>query len=57
MTSDENVPTAEAIPLLEPRDGMPPLVASTAQLDWAVAAMHDGVGPVAVKGSAARRCG
>ncbi len=48
MTSDEQVPATEATPLLEPRDGMPPLVASAGELDWAVAALRDGQGPVAV---------
>jgi ribonuclease D len=34
--------------LLEPRDGLPPIVTSTAQLAAAVAALADGTGPVAV---------
>jgi ribonuclease D len=34
--------------LLEPRDGMPPLVTSTSQLAAAVAALAGGTGPVAV---------
>jgi ribonuclease D len=37
-----------ALPLLEPRDGMPPLVASQAALDRAVAALGAGQGPIAV---------
>ncbi|HEY7432910.1 MAG TPA: HRDC domain-containing protein [Streptosporangiaceae bacterium] len=50
MTSDEQVPDAApvALPLLEPRDGMPPLVASAAQLGRAIEAMGCGQGPVAV---------
>src|SRR6202034_4653639 len=37
-----------AIPLLEPRDGLPPLVASPGALDEAVRALGAGTGPVAV---------
>jgi ribonuclease D len=36
------------VPLLEPRDGPPPLVASGPDLDWAVAALAAGEGPLAV---------
>jgi ribonuclease D len=42
----EDAPTA--IPLLEPRDGLPPLVTTAAALDAAVAALAAGTGPVAV---------
>ena len=38
----------EAVPLLEPRDGMPPLVTSAAALKEAVRALGAGQGPVAV---------
>jgi ribonuclease D len=36
------------LPLLEPKDGMPPLIASPADFDWAVAVLGAGEGPVAV---------
>ena len=38
----------EVVPLLEPRDGMPPLVASAAALSEAVRALGAGDGPVAM---------
>jgi ribonuclease D len=38
----------EVVPLLEPRDGLPPLVASTAALDEAIRALGAGEGPVAM---------
>jgi ribonuclease D len=37
-----------AVPLLEPRDGMPPLVETAAALDEAIRALGAGQGPVAV---------
>jgi ribonuclease D len=42
------VPDAGPVPLLEPRDGPPPLVASAPDLDRAVAALAAGRGPLAV---------
>jgi ribonuclease D len=39
---------AEVVPLLEPRDGMPPLVESAAALSEAVRALGAGEGPVAI---------
>ena len=44
----EDAAPPEAVPLLEPRDGMPPLVASAAALDEAVRMLGAGEGPVAV---------
>ena len=44
----EAVPGAGPIPLLEPRDGPPALVASVPDLDRAVEALAGGEGPVAV---------
>ncbi len=41
-------PPAPAVPLLEPRDGLPPLVETAAALDEAVRALGAGQGPVAV---------
>ena len=38
----------EIVPLLEPRDGLPPLVASAAALDEAIRALGAGEGPVAM---------
>ena len=38
----------EAVPLLEPRDGLPPLVTTAPALAEAVAALGAGEGPVAV---------
>jgi ribonuclease D len=43
-----NTSEREVQPLLEPRDGMPPLVASAADLAAATAALAAGTGPVAV---------
>ena len=40
--------SAPAVPLLEPRDGLPPLVETAAALDEAVRALGAGQGPVAV---------
>ncbi len=54
MTSVARVETDPAatdstiVPLLEPRDGIPPVVASAADLEATVAAFADGQGPVAV---------
>jgi ribonuclease D len=39
---------AEVIPLLEPRDGLPPVIESAEALDRATEAMAGGTGPVAV---------
>jgi ribonuclease D len=37
-----------SVPLLEPREGLPPLIVSTADLAKATARLRDGTGPVAV---------
>ncbi|HEX6932540.1 MAG TPA: HRDC domain-containing protein [Streptosporangiaceae bacterium] len=37
-----------SVPLLEPRDGLPPLIVSSADLAEATARLRDGTGPVAV---------
>ncbi len=47
-TGQEQPETATAVPLLEPRDGLPPLVATAAALADAVARLSAGEGPVAV---------
>jgi ribonuclease D len=47
-TEPQAVPDADPVPLLEPRDGPPPLVASVPDLDRAVAALAAGKGPLAV---------
>jgi ribonuclease D len=47
-TEPQAVPDAGPVPLLEPRDGPPPLVASAPDLDRAVAALAAGEGPLAV---------
>ena len=39
---------AEVIPLLEPRDGLPPVIESAAALDRAIEALVGGTGPVAL---------
>ncbi len=44
----EDAKPAEAVPLLEPRDGMPPLVTSPAALSEAIRALAAGEGPVAM---------
>jgi ribonuclease D len=44
----EAAPEREIVPLLEPRDGLPPLVTTPAALDEAVRALGAGSGPVAV---------
>jgi ribonuclease D len=44
----EAAPEREVVPLLEPRDGLPPLVTTQAALDEAVRALGAGSGPVAV---------
>jgi ribonuclease D len=41
-------PAPAAVPLLEPRDGLPPLVETAAALDAAIRALGAGQGPVAV---------
>ncbi len=41
-------PVPAAVPLLEPRDGLPPLVETAAALDEAIRALGAGQGPVAV---------
>ena len=46
--SGEAGPEREAVPLLEPRDGLPPLVTTPAALDAAIRALAAGTGPVAV---------
>jgi ribonuclease D len=46
--TDETIPASEAVPLLEPREGIPPVVEDQAALDAAVRAFADGTGPVAV---------
>jgi ribonuclease D len=45
---DEPGQPPAAVPLLEPRDGLPPLVETAASLDEAVRALGAGQGPVAV---------
>jgi ribonuclease D len=45
---DEAEPEHTSVPLLEPRDGLTPLVASAEALDEAVRALGAGTGPVAV---------
>ena len=47
-TEPQAVPDAGPVPLLEPRDGPPPLVTSMPELDLAVAALAAGAGPLAV---------
>ena len=47
-TEPQAVPDTAPVPLLEPRDGPPPLVASAPDLDRAVAALAVGEGPLAV---------
>jgi ribonuclease D len=42
------LPEVQAVPLLEPRDGMPPLIVTAAALEEAVRALAAGSGPVAV---------
>ncbi len=44
----EDQPAPAAVPLLEPRDGLPPLVETAAALDEAIRALGAGQGPVAV---------
>jgi len=44
----EDPPAPAAVPLLEPRDGLPPLVETPAALDQAIRALGAGQGPVAV---------
>ncbi|WP_018656725.1 ribonuclease D [Actinomadura flavalba] len=44
--TDAHVPAAE--PLLEPREGVPPVLTTAAELDRAIAAFAGGTGPVAV---------
>ncbi|MFC6086047.1 HRDC domain-containing protein [Sphaerisporangium aureirubrum] len=46
--TDETIPASEAVPLLEPREGIPPVVEEPAALDAVVRAFADGDGPVAV---------
>jgi ribonuclease D len=47
-TEPQAVPDTGPVPLLEPRDGPAPLVASAPDLDRAVAALASGEGPLAV---------
>jgi ribonuclease D len=44
----ESEPPREAVPLLEPRDGLPPVVETTEELDRVTRALAGGTGPVAV---------
>ncbi len=46
--SGAELPEVQAVPLLEPRDGMPPLIVTAAALEEAVRALAAGSGPVAV---------
>ncbi|MEO3812191.1 HRDC domain-containing protein [Sphaerisporangium sp. B11E5] len=46
--TDETIPASDAVPLLEPREGIPPVVEDPAALAAAVRAFADGDGPVAV---------
>lgn len=48
MSEEQPAPQAEAVPLLEPRDGLPPLVETQEALDDAIVALAGGEGPVAV---------
>ena len=51
MSRDTPAPggvTAASVPLLQPRDGLPPVVAERAALAAAVSALAAGSGPVAV---------
>ena len=45
---EDTAPRAEAVPLLEPRDGLPPLVGTADALAAATQRLADGDGPVAV---------
>jgi ribonuclease D len=45
---DGEVAGAQVIPLLEPRDGLPPVIESAAELERAAEALAAGTGPVAV---------
>jgi ribonuclease D len=44
----ESEPPREAVPLLEPRDGLPPVVETAEELDRVTRALAGGTGPVAV---------
>jgi ribonuclease D len=44
----ESQPSGEAVPLLEPRDGLPPVIETTEELDRVTRALAGGTGPVAV---------
>jgi ribonuclease D len=44
----ESEPSGEAVPLLEPRDGLPPVVETAEELDRVTRALAGGTGPVAV---------
>ncbi|WP_424530527.1 HRDC domain-containing protein [Sphaerisporangium viridialbum] len=48
MTDDEIIPASEIVPLLEPREGIPPVIEDPAALAAAVRAFAKGTGPVAV---------
>ncbi|MDF5757911.1 ribonuclease D [Spongiactinospora sp. TRM90649] len=48
MTDEKTIPAPEAIPLLEPREGIPDVIAGPRELAEAVAAFARGHGPVAV---------
>ncbi|MFC4586955.1 HRDC domain-containing protein [Sphaerisporangium corydalis] len=48
MTDDEDIPASEIEPLLEPREGIPPVIEDPAALAAVVQAFAGGTGPVAV---------
>ncbi|GII76451.1 3'-5' exonuclease [Sphaerisporangium rufum] len=48
MTDEEIIPAPEIVPLLEPREGIPPVIEDPAALAAAVRAFAAGEGPVAV---------
>ncbi|MEU9884304.1 HRDC domain-containing protein [Sphaerisporangium sp. NPDC051011] len=48
MTDDEIIPASEIVPLLEPREGIPPVIEDAGALAAAVRAFAKGTGPVAV---------
>ena len=48
VTESGAAPAREAVPLLEPREGLPPLVTTATALDAAIRALAAGSGPVAV---------
>ncbi|GGK72551.1 3'-5' exonuclease [Sphaerisporangium melleum] len=48
MTDDQIIPASETVPLLEPREGIPPVIEDPAALAAVVRAFAQGSGPVAV---------